>query len=154
VCENVALRCPVLAHLDNRRTGWRDLPAKAGMFSAARARLQNALRNEALRTRIAAGGLDVQAFETRSESAFNQPVGNRIFGNVLMPPAVEVRWQNYASPTAALTGSVTDPAHPNRQLPLPVTNWRQISAQTFAIAGMPAVSEIFKAFSEPCSTCF
>ena len=149
VRENVVLRCPILAHIDNRRTGWRDLPEKAAMFSAARVRLQNALRNETLRARIAAGGLDVKAFDTLPEPAFNQPVGNRIIGNVLMPPAVEVRWQNYASPKDGLVGIATDPAIPNRLLPVPSTEWTRLSAKAFDIASMPDVTELFRAFSEP-----
>jgi len=149
VRENIALRCPILAHLDNRRTGWRDLPQKADVFSAARARLQKALRDETLSARIVAGGLDVKAFETLPETDFNQPVGNRVGGNVLMPVAMEFRWQNYARPNEALVGSAADPALPNRLLPVATTNWKRLSAKDLGVAGMPDVAELLKACAEP-----
>ncbi len=149
VRENVALRCPILAHVDNRRTGWRDLPQTAAVFTKARARLQKALRDETFRARIAAGGLDVKAFETLPETVYNQPEGNRVVGNVLMPPAVEIRWQNYAKPNEPLVGSATDPALPNRLRPAPSTKWTQLSAKDFDISKMPSVAELLKAVPGP-----
>ncbi len=149
VSENIAVRCPILAHIDNRRTGWRDLPEKSGVFTAARARLQNAVGNETFRTRMVDDGLDVTAFETLSEMDFNQPADNLIVNNVMMPPAVEVRWQNYASPHDALTGSALDAARPNRMIPLPSTKWEQLSAKAFDISGMPDVADLLKAVSGP-----
>ncbi|HEX3870543.1 MAG TPA: right-handed parallel beta-helix repeat-containing protein [Pirellulales bacterium] len=149
VNENIALGCPILAHIDNRRSGWRDLPEKAVMFSAAGARLQDALRNETLRARIAAGGLDVKGFETLPEATFNQPNDNRVAGNVMMPPGVEIRWQNYARFDEALVGSATDPAMPNRMLSAPSTDWRQLSAKALGISSMPDVAELLSALSAP-----
>ena len=147
--QNIALRCPILAHLDNRRTGWRDLPEKAGMFSAARARLQKALHNEALRARIVAGGLDVQAFETLPETTFNQPVGNLITRNILMPAAQELRWQNYAHPDQPFNGTATDPAQPNRSFSAPAGDWRLLSAKVLGISGMPDVSMLLQTLPNP-----
>jgi hypothetical protein len=149
VSENIAVRCPILAHIDNRRTGWRDLPEKSGMFTAGRARLQNAVGNKTLRTRLVDNGLDVNAFETLSEMDFNEPAGNRIASNVMTPPAVEIRWQNYASPHDALVGSALDAAHPNRMIPLPSIKWEQLSAKAFDISGTPDVADLLKAISRP-----
>lgn len=147
--ENIAFRCPLLAHLDNRRTGWCDLPEKAALFAAARARLKTAVREEHLRAYIAAGGLDVNAFETLSEAAFNQPVGNRVVSNLLMPNGVELRWQNYANPDQPLVGNATEPAHPNRILPTPDTDWKKLSPSRLGIRGIPAVADLVNALSTP-----
>jgi hypothetical protein len=149
VRENVALRCPVFARLDNRRTGWPTLPEKAKIFSSARVRLKKALARKSVRDRLAAGGLDVKAFGNLSEADFNRPEGNRISGNVLMPPAEELKWQNYARPYEPLTGKAADPALPNRQLPASVTDWQQLSAQAVGIQNMPDVAEILKGVGIP-----
>ena len=150
--QNIALRCPILAHLDNRRTGWRDLPEKAGVFSTARVRLQKALRNDALRARIVAGGLDIKAFGTLPESAFNEPVGNLITRNILMPAAQELRWQNYAHPDQTLTGTATDPAQPNRIFSTPAGDWQTLSGKALGIPDMPDVSTLLQALPSPRNT--
>lgn len=147
--RNVALRCPILAHVDNRRVGWRDLPEKAAMFSAARTRLADALRDPAVRARVAEGGLDVRAFETLDEPGFNKPAGNRVTRNILMPPALEIRWQNYARPDQPLRGAATDPDGPNRMAPAPDGDWRKLSLLAPEMASIPAVTDILKALPKP-----
>ncbi len=149
VDRNVALRCPILAHIDNRRVGWRDLPEKAAMFSAARTRLADALRDPAVRARLAEGGLDVKAFETLDEPGFNEPAGNRVTRNILMPPALEIRWQNYAWPDQPLGGAATDPDGPNRMAPAPDGDWRKLSVAAPDGVGMPAIADILKALPNP-----
>lgn len=139
---------PSLPMLTSVRTGWRDLPEKAALFSAVRVRLRSAISHETLRGRITAGGLDVNAFETIPEIDFNQPVGNRIVGNIVMPPAEEVRWQNYAAPTKYSSGRALKAAIPNRLLPILSTDGAQLSAKTVGVSGMPDVAELLKAISE------
>jgi hypothetical protein len=140
--ENIALRCPVLAHVDNRRVGWRDFPEKSAMFAAARARLTTALRDESFRAAITAGGLDVKAFETLPEATFNEPSDNRIIDNVLMPAALEIQWQNYARPKETLLGRATDPMLPNRLLPIRDIDWKELSGRALGISDMPDVTAL------------
>ncbi len=143
VDRNVALRCPILAHIDNRRVGWRDLPEKAKTFSVARTRLADALRDSSVRARLVEGGLDVRAFETLDESAFNEPAGNRVTRNIVMPPAQEIRWQNYARPDQPLGGAATDAKRPNRMGPVPAGDWRVPSGDT------PDVRDLLRALPSP-----
>lgn len=141
VDQNIALRCPIFAHLDNRRIGWRDLPEKAAMFAAARIRLAKALQISEDRTRINSAGLDVRAFETLDESVFNEPAGNLIIRNLLIPTGQQLRWQNYASPGHALTGSATDSARPNLTSLRSTDDWRVLTSD---IPGMPPVQALLK----------
>ncbi len=90
----------------------------------------------------------MNAFETIPEIDFNQPVGNRIVGNIVMPPAEEVRWQNYAAPTKYSSGRALKAAIPNRLLPILSTDGAQLSAKTVGVSGMPDVAELLKAISE------
>jgi hypothetical protein len=143
--ENVALRCPVLAHVDNRRFGWPGLPEKGVLFAAARARLTTALRDENFRAAVIAGGLDVNAFETLPESAFNEPSENRIIANVMMPAGVEIQWQNFAQGDKPLRGTATNPALPNRLTHASDADWKHLSGQALGIAQMPAVADILQA---------
>ncbi len=150
VRENVALRCPVFAQMDNRRSGWPALPEKAKTFSDARARLKKAVNQKDLRERLVAAGFDVNAFEKLSKEDFNRPEGNRLAGKVLMPPAMEIKWQNYFHPGEPIVGITTaDPALPNRQLPASVTDWQQLSGNAVGIQNMPDVAEILKGIGSP-----
>jgi len=68
--------------------------------------------------------------------------------NIMMPQALEVRWQNYAKPNETLTGNATDAKFPNRLLPATTTDGKQLSAKAFDISKMPDVVELLQAVNE------